>query len=617
MVAHPSLPLTNLVGIIVGTLFYGMYCIIFVISIYLLFESARGSGKYRPLFMSAVFVSGCALFIAITANWVATLVRIFEAFIYFPPGARVYLNDASQLNETLSTTFLSLSVAIGDAMIIYRLWVVWSYNRLVIVIPILSLLGFIVSCIITVQATAQLTTNAELEIALDVGLTPVTVFTLLTNFYCTALITWEIWRITSNCMPHFLAIIVESAAIYTSWAIYYTTCHQLNSSLQFIALDAFPPVAGIANGLIHVRVGLGRTVEQLYDSEAKTGSSVATAPMIFASQPSGAGSGETGAVATVQRWQLSDAFEAVWTVDKILPAVNIDLVANVIGTLFYGMYFIIFVISMYLLFESARGTGKYLPLFRSAVFISGGALFIAITTNWVATLLRIFTGFIYLQQVPDASSYWENDSGAAETVSTVFLSLSVAIGDAMIIYRLWVVWSYNKLVIIIPILSLLGFIASCIITIQATVHITNGLAGIVADVGLTPVTVFTLVTNVYCTAFITWKIWRITSDCMPNFLAIVVESAAIYTSWAIYYTICHQLNSTLQFIALDAFPPVAGIANALIHVRVGLGRTVGQLYGSKAKTGSSVLTAPVRFVAPHSSGTSGGETGTMGQISRV
>ncbi|KAJ7723632.1 hypothetical protein DFH07DRAFT_1005189 [Mycena maculata] len=185
---------------------------------------------------------------------------------------------------------------------------------MVIVIPILSLLGFIASCIITVQAPTHIATNAQQRIALDVGLTPITVFTLLTNFYCTVLITWEIWRITKNCKPvggtnlrasrlvvpleiyltsaqHFLAIVVESAAIYTF----------LNSTLQYIALNTFPPVAGIANGLIHVRVGLGQTVEQIYGS-SKTSSSVVTSPMRFtAPQPSGIDSGENGTVGQISR----------------------------------------------------------------------------------------------------------------------------------------------------------------------------------------------------------------------------------------------------------------------------------------------------------------------------
>ncbi|KAJ7750702.1 hypothetical protein DFH07DRAFT_1062067 [Mycena maculata] len=313
MVAQPSLPLVGLVGLILGTLFYGMYFIIFVISMYLLFESARGSGKYRSLFASVVFMSGWVLFIAITGNWVATLVRITTGFIYFENGlgASKYFNDDSQANETIASAFLSLSVFIGDAMIIYRLWVVWAYNKTVTIIPILSLLGFFTSCIITLQATVHIT-DALKSIALDVGLTPISVFTLVPHrmgnlenqqqSICGQVdVPISPLKYLTFNSKHFLAILVESAALYTSWAIYYTICHQLNSNLQFIALNAFPSIAGIANALIHVRIGLGRTIEQIYGSGAKSSSSVVTAPMRFAPQPAGSGSGGTGTVAVISR----------------------------------------------------------------------------------------------------------------------------------------------------------------------------------------------------------------------------------------------------------------------------------------------------------------------------
>jgi hypothetical protein len=139
--------------------------------------------------------------------------------------------------------------------------------------------------------------------------------------------------------------------------------------------------------------------------------------------------------------------------------------------------------------------------------------------GWVITVLRGFQGFIY----GDPNLFFNDNSQITETVGDVFLAFALTIGDAMIvsrlfirtasarlthleIYRLWVVWSFNKVVIIVPILSLLGFISRCnsagylhatnercpvsfAITIQATIH----LESIALDTGLTPITVFTLV----------------------------------------------------------------------------------------------------------------------------
>ncbi|KAJ7935966.1 hypothetical protein B0H13DRAFT_2463116 [Mycena leptocephala] len=303
MVAQPSLPLINLVMLTMATLFYGMYFIIFVTSMQLLFGKARESGKYLPLLKTVVFISGCALFLAITAHWITTTVSTFQGFIYFQGGqsANVYFSDNGRATETLGDIFLGLSVLIGDSMIIYRLLVVWCYRKVVIIIPVLSMVGLLISYIITVQTTIHVK-----SIALDTGLIPSTVLTLVTNVYCTVFIAWEIWWITSKCqvvgglnLRNFLAILVESAAIYTSWVIYFTTCHQLDSNLQYVALGALPAVVGITNGLIHVRVGLGRTIEQMQMSGSNgsttgLGSSLVTGPIRFVPPSSSRlGSGET------------------------------------------------------------------------------------------------------------------------------------------------------------------------------------------------------------------------------------------------------------------------------------------------------------------------------------
>jgi hypothetical protein len=44
--------------------------------------------------------------------------------------------------------------------------------------------------------------------------------------------------------------------------------------------------------------------------------------------------------------------------------------------------------------------------------------------------------------------------------------------------------------------------------------------------------------------------------------------------WAFFYIVVHQINSDLQFVALIPLPAVAGIANALIQARIGLGKTI-------------------------------------------
>ncbi|KAJ7264232.1 hypothetical protein C8J57DRAFT_1718686 [Mycena rebaudengoi] len=293
-----------------------------------------------------------------------------------------------------------------------------------------------------------------------------------------------------------------------------------------------------------------------------------------------------------------------------LPLVN--LWSLTLGTLFYGMYFIVFIASMYIFLVRPRDVkGSSPPPFRSMMFLSGCALFIAVTANWVLTVVRGFQGFIYFQDGLGAHIFFNDNSQLTETLQNAFVGLSIVLGDLMIIYRLWVVWSFNKLVVVLPLLCIIGLTVAMIFVVVVTVHLST----IAEDIVITPLTSLTIATNVYCTLFLAWKIWKITKMCRPtggislwNFLAIIVESAALYTSWILYYTITHQLNLTVQFIAIGPTPAIIGLANALIHVRVGLGRTIEQVYGARL---SEASVGTIKFA--HSSD----PTGERSQASQV
>ncbi|KAJ7859407.1 hypothetical protein B0H13DRAFT_2356128 [Mycena leptocephala] len=54
-------------------------------------------------------------------------------------------------------------------------------------------------------------------------------------------------------------------------------------------------------------------------------------------------------------------------------------------------------------------------------------------------------------------------------------------------------------------------------------------------------------------------------------LAILVESAAIWSAWAIFFAVAFQRRSVLEFLAKDLTPVIVALTNMFIHLRVGLG----------------------------------------------
>ncbi|KAJ7219554.1 hypothetical protein GGX14DRAFT_541344 [Mycena pura] len=679
--SQPSLAAVNYIGLILMTLFYGIYFVLFVMSMYLLLwqgsiNKGRGQASYVPILRSMVFISGVALFIVVTG--------VRAVFLRLHLLAAMILTRCAILDQPSAIAggvFLALSLILGDAMIVYRLWVVWDHNKLVIIIP---LNVFPVSAGFIVEADIHESPSQVTE------LTALTAFTMA----------WD------QCL------------LYNAWVIYYAITHELGLDIQYIAISAFPTVVGIANALIHVRIAMGNTrhgtgpastihfyqpPSRVRGASSEADDSITLENMTTLEEDASMGKhcnpsmsmdewqfrfyigfyryhrqresgwltagidicdssaghaeisrlidGTESLVGTANargsRWRRQSALNqrsasalnrraeqltshqtgilplyfialmsvllepiyispTSFTANLIQssgvshnrqtpqniaallylgarmsqPSLSaVDFIGLILMTMFYGIYFVLFVISMYLLLQQGsinkvRGQANYVPILRSMVFISGVALFIVVTGDWAETVFRNAQALVYFKE-----SYLTSNAQPSAIAAGVFLALSLILGDSMIVYRLWVVWHYNKLVMIIP---LDVFPVSAGFIVEGDIHQSPNQV-----TALTAFTAFTMATNIYCTIFISWAIWRVTSNSSPigganlrHFLAVVVESAALYTAWVIYYTITHELGLNIQYIAISTFPTVVGIANALIHVRIAMGKTIEQRPGT-------------------------------------
>ncbi|KAJ7079462.1 hypothetical protein C8R44DRAFT_824775 [Mycena epipterygia] len=216
-------PSMSLAGTVLADFFYGIYFNLFLTSTYLLVRRSQADGF--PLYKSMAFLLGCALFLAVTGHCTVATVSIFLGFIGSGDGTNLaFFSDkgrsTEQPTEIALNSFSVTSVLLSDLMVMYRLWVISNRNKLAIVLPTLTLVGVTVCGIVLVIFARH-----EKNITLAVTATPLFVFTLTTNFYCTGAIFWKLWNITKDFTPmpgkqsnirEFLFMLIESAAVYTS-----------------------------------------------------------------------------------------------------------------------------------------------------------------------------------------------------------------------------------------------------------------------------------------------------------------------------------------------------------------------------------------------------------------
>ncbi|KAF8499549.1 hypothetical protein F5888DRAFT_84798 [Russula emetica] len=260
---------------------------------------------------------------------------------------------------------------------------------------------------------------------------------------------------------------------------------------------------------------------------------------------------------------------------------------------FYGCYTILFALSIYLMFHGPRrGIGVNKPIF----FISG-LLYLSCSTHFALE-------FSHFYQVLNATGV----NGFADETNVLIgadllISITDFIGELILIYRCWLLWSKNYWVIILP--SLIS-IAS-LVCVSEVLHLLLRINpnSPIAPPSLVPLGLaafsLPLGTNVIVTTLIATRIWYLSPRNARNMrgaqfpsrtgqaaIDIVVESGMLYLAvqliFVILFAIRHPAQGIVGVIAVQTY----GIAPTLILIRVALG------------VSSNMQTGPIRSGPPSS-----------------
>ncbi|KAJ7106660.1 hypothetical protein C8R44DRAFT_885930 [Mycena epipterygia] len=249
-----SLVAVSMAMVVMESLLYGLLLVLFSTNLYLRITRFAKPEKFASrgsLWWNAIVLSNIAIFLTCTAHWIITVDRFFRAFLGSAGDPLQFYMDDSQLTVVMITTFGIVTSWTGDAVVIHRLWLIWNRDLRVLFVPVLLLLGGII-CGIRVLTTG------------GAWITVGWVLNSIINIYCTIFIAWRIWKtsratteVGSGLLMPLFVILIESAAIWTAWTIFFAATHLTGSTLQFLARDLTPVIIGLVNLLIHLRVGLG------------------------------------------------------------------------------------------------------------------------------------------------------------------------------------------------------------------------------------------------------------------------------------------------------------------------------------------------------------------------
>lgn len=243
---------TALVSIVIESLFFGIFTVLFLYSQSVLITVQRERGYNKFLWGACV-----VMFILALIHFVIDAVRVNMAFIGLPngfAGSEAFLTDLSNPTFVFKSTVYEAQTILGDACIIYRTYLVWGNNKLIILLPGLLFLANTVSAAVLIEQFATLPVSSTIFVLTPWGVGYLFA-SLATNIICTFSIAWRIWRhalktsyygaVKTNTLKPAMVVVIESGALYSAALVAVVAAFMSSSWGHFIVLDSLSSIIGI------------------------------------------------------------------------------------------------------------------------------------------------------------------------------------------------------------------------------------------------------------------------------------------------------------------------------------------------------------------------------------
>lgn len=253
------------IGVFMEAVFYGIYLVTFVKCMKFLLWA---DGAFKPLYQLhyKMLVGALLMFIFGTLDVAFHLRHNLDAFVGAPNPQAVldHFNDTSNWINVMKMVAYVLQTFVGDAILLYRCWIIYGRNWMIVALPAVLWLGGTVCGAMTIYVEATLDTDGALLNAKNLipFITSMLSLTLAMNILTTGLIVHRIWRVqrrlnrrttfthTENPLSRVLVVLIESGLMYTISIVILFGLYMAGHNGQYGVSNAVTQIIGITFNLI-------------------------------------------------------------------------------------------------------------------------------------------------------------------------------------------------------------------------------------------------------------------------------------------------------------------------------------------------------------------------------
>ncbi|KAF7336234.1 hypothetical protein MVEN_02171300 [Mycena venus] len=265
-----SLPLAELIGHTLASVSYGVYLVTLGIVV---------GQRRRSKINWVILVVSVVLFVNATLNLVVVDITIVEAFVLYtgPGGAETILTDGSGWKNMIRAFNVPFQSLVGDAILIYRCWYLWSKSWLLIALPLLIWFTNVACTIRFLDLLSRLSKGLVIADVIQPWLQAFWSMTICINVITTSLIVVRIWKVekqnrrfrasagvntgsshqdqSRSILSHAMRNIIESGMIYTVVSIFTLATYVMQTPLHYTISALEIHSVGITFNLILIRSG--------------------------------------------------------------------------------------------------------------------------------------------------------------------------------------------------------------------------------------------------------------------------------------------------------------------------------------------------------------------------
>ncbi|KAJ7486886.1 hypothetical protein FB451DRAFT_1363086 [Mycena latifolia] len=209
-----------------------------------------------------LFAIACAMFVVATWHFVITFYRTIRALSSTQTdegGLPGFLDDSRAWHAIMRDALFFTQCLLGDAVAIYRCWILWDRDFRVVVFPLVLLTSSIgMQCFMDAlsgsMACQKLANSPSVAISDPALWDWIAVFYALAlgqNTITTGLMAFRLWLVDRRSMAYnvgrsqfysTMLLLVESAALYFALQIVVLTAFLTKSNIQLVLLGSIPPI---------------------------------------------------------------------------------------------------------------------------------------------------------------------------------------------------------------------------------------------------------------------------------------------------------------------------------------------------------------------------------------